>query len=39
MCPYVMQPREQVHAMAVRYAVALDDHKTIELVESLTGVE
>lgn len=34
MCPYVMQPREQVQAMAVRYAVALDDHKTIELVES-----
>lgn len=39
MCPYIMQPREQVHAMAVRYAVALDDHKTIELVESLTDVE
>ncbi|KAJ0115800.1 hypothetical protein J7T55_003969 [Diaporthe amygdali] len=39
MCPYVMQPREQVHAMAVRYAAALDDHKTIELVESLTDVE
>lgn len=39
MCPYVMQPREHVQAMAVRYAVALDDHKTIELVESLTDVE
>ncbi|KAL1882291.1 hypothetical protein Daus18300_000777 [Diaporthe australafricana] len=35
MCPYAMQPKKQVHAMAVRYAVALDDHKTIELVESL----
>lgn len=39
MCPYVMQPKEQVHAMAVRYAVALDDHKTIELVESLPDGE
>ncbi|POS73389.1 hypothetical protein DHEL01_v208213 [Diaporthe helianthi] len=35
MCPYVMQPKEQVNAMAARYAAALDDHKTIELVESL----
>jgi hypothetical protein len=39
MCPYAMQPREHVHAMAVRYAVALDDHKTIELVESLSDSE
>lgn len=36
MCPYVMQPKKQVHAMAVRYAAALDDHKTVELVESLS---
>ncbi|KAI8624043.1 kinase-like domain-containing protein [Xylariaceae sp. FL1651] len=35
MCPYEMQPKECVHAMAVRYATALDDHKTLELVESL----
>lgn len=39
MCPYVMQPKEQVYAMAVRYASALDDHKTIELVESLNDIE
>lgn len=39
MCPYVMQPREHVHAMAVRYAAALDDHKTIELVQSLSDAE
>ncbi|KAI1328610.1 kinase-like domain-containing protein [Xylariaceae sp. FL0255] len=35
MCPYEMQPREWVHMMAVRYATALDDHKVLELVESL----
>ncbi|KAI1815718.1 kinase-like domain-containing protein [Poronia punctata] len=35
MCPYEMQPRECVHAMAVRYAAALDDHKVLELLESL----
>ncbi|KAI0809322.1 kinase-like domain-containing protein [Xylaria sp. FL0064] len=35
MCPYEMQPRDCVHAMAVRYAAALDDHKVLELVESL----
>lgn len=34
-CPYVMQSRESVHAMAVRYATAMDDHKVVELVESL----
>lgn len=39
MCPYLMQPKEQVHAMAARYAAALDDHKTIELVESLSNTE
>lgn len=39
MCPYVMQPKEQVQAMAVRCATALDDHKTIELVESLSEAE
>ncbi|KAI0401383.1 kinase-like domain-containing protein [Xylaria palmicola] len=35
MCPYEMQVRECVHAMAVRYASALDDHKVLELIESL----
>ncbi|KAI1822361.1 kinase-like domain-containing protein [Xylaria intraflava] len=35
MCPYEMQPRPCVHAMAVRYAAAIDDHKVLELVESL----
>ncbi|KAI1179633.1 kinase-like domain-containing protein [Nemania sp. FL0916] len=35
MCPYEMQPRDCVHAMAVRYVAALDDHKVVELVESL----
>ncbi|KAI1134061.1 kinase-like domain-containing protein [Hypoxylon sp. FL0543] len=38
MCPYEMQPKECVHAMAVRFAAALDDHKTLELVESLPAV-
>lgn len=35
MCPYEMQARDCVHAMAVRYAAALDDHKVLELVEML----
>ncbi|PVI02159.1 hypothetical protein DM02DRAFT_312839 [Periconia macrospinosa] len=35
MCPYEMQPREFVHPMAKRYAAALDDHKVLELVESI----
>jgi len=35
MCPYEMQPREWVVPMAERYAVALDDHGVLELVESL----
>ncbi|KAI8949503.1 kinase-like domain-containing protein [Xylaria longipes] len=35
MCPYEMQPKDCVHAMAVRYATALDDHKVLMLVESL----
>ncbi|KAI2604142.1 kinase-like domain-containing protein [Hypoxylon fragiforme] len=35
MCPYEMQPKECVFAMAERFAAALDDHKTLELVESL----
>ncbi|KAI1269508.1 kinase-like domain-containing protein [Xylariaceae sp. FL1019] len=35
MCPYEMQPRPCVHAMAVRYAAAFDDHKILQLVESL----
>lgn len=35
MCPYEMQPREWVFPMAERYAAALDDHKVLELVESL----
>ncbi|KAI0485479.1 kinase-like domain-containing protein [Xylaria cf. heliscus] len=35
MCPYEMQPKDCVHAMAVRYATAIDDHKVLELVESL----
>ncbi|GAP91002.1 putative aminoglycoside phosphotransferase protein [Rosellinia necatrix] len=35
MCPYQMQPRDCVHAMAARYAAALDDHNVLELVESL----
>ncbi|KAI2464464.1 kinase-like domain-containing protein [Annulohypoxylon bovei var. microspora] len=39
MCPYEMQPKECVHAMAVRYAAAIDDHKVLELVESLPAVE
>lgn len=37
MCPYEMQPRDCVHAMATRYATAIDDHKVLELVESLPG--
>ncbi|CAI6334545.1 unnamed protein product [Periconia digitata] len=36
MCPYVMQKREFVFPMARRYAAALDDHKVIELVESMS---
>ncbi|KAI0890749.1 kinase-like domain-containing protein [Annulohypoxylon maeteangense] len=39
MCPYEMQPKECVHAMAVRHAAALDDHKVIEFVESLPAIE
>ncbi|OTB07493.1 hypothetical protein M426DRAFT_19836 [Hypoxylon sp. CI-4A] len=39
MCPYEMQPKECVHAMAARFSAALDDHKTLELVESLPDVE
>ncbi|XXH03326.1 hypothetical protein Hte_009724 [Hypoxylon texense] len=35
MCPYEMQPKECVQAMVLRYAAALDDHKTLDLVESL----
>ncbi|KAH9905776.1 kinase-like domain-containing protein [Xylariomycetidae sp. FL2044] len=35
MCPYSMQAKECVDAMAVRYAAALDDHKVLELLESL----
>ncbi|KAI1474115.1 kinase-like domain-containing protein [Daldinia eschscholtzii] len=38
MCPYEMQVKECVHAMARRYSAALDDHKTLELVESLPDV-
>ncbi|KAM7211764.1 aminoglycoside phosphotransferase [Rhypophila decipiens] len=34
-CPYEMQPREWVFAMAERYATALDDHKVLDLVEAL----
>lgn len=35
MCPYEMQPREWVFPMAERYAAALDDHKVLDLVDSL----
>jgi hypothetical protein len=35
MCPYEMQVKECVHPMALRYSAALDDHKVLELVESL----
>ncbi|KAI0850438.1 kinase-like domain-containing protein [Daldinia vernicosa] len=35
MCPYEMQTKQCVDAMARRYSAALDDHKTLELVESL----
>ncbi|EOA89367.1 hypothetical protein ACJQWK_09439 [Exserohilum turcicum] len=35
MCPYEMQVKECVYPMALRYAAALDDHKVLELVESL----
>ncbi|KAI4870128.1 kinase-like domain-containing protein [Hypoxylon rubiginosum] len=35
MCPYEMQPKECVQAMALRYVTALDDHKTLDLIESL----
>ncbi|KAI0385675.1 kinase-like domain-containing protein [Hypomontagnella monticulosa] len=35
MCPYEMQPLDCVHAMAARYAAALDDHKTLDLIEAL----
>ncbi|KAI1770681.1 kinase-like domain-containing protein [Hypoxylon cercidicola] len=38
MCPYEMQPEECVQAMAVRYAAALDDHRTLELIESLPDI-
>ncbi|KAM7197492.1 aminoglycoside phosphotransferase [Naviculisporaceae sp. PSN 640] len=34
-CPYEMQPREWVFAMAERYAAAIDDHKVLEFVEGL----
>ncbi|KAM7203346.1 Protein kinase-like domain containing protein [Rhypophila sp. PSN 637] len=34
-CPYEMQPREWVFAMAERYATALDDHKVLDLMEGL----
>ncbi|KAK8127074.1 aminoglycoside phosphotransferase protein [Apiospora kogelbergensis] len=33
--PEQMQRRERVHAMVERYAAALEDHKVIELIESL----
>jgi hypothetical protein len=35
MCPYEMQPKEWVFPMAERYAAALDDHKVLDLVETL----
>lgn len=35
MCPYQMQPKDCVHAMAARYSAALNDHNVFELVESL----
>jgi hypothetical protein len=35
MCPYEMQPKEWVFPMAERYAAALDDHKVLDLVQSL----
>ncbi|KAI1767350.1 kinase-like domain-containing protein [Hypoxylon sp. FL1150] len=38
LCPYEMQVKERVQAMAVRYATALDDHRTLRLVESLPDV-
>ena len=38
MCPYEMQPKEWVSPMAERYAAALDDHKVLELVESLPEI-
>ncbi|KAI1465581.1 kinase-like domain-containing protein [Daldinia caldariorum] len=38
MCPYEMQLKDCVDAMARRYSAALDDHKTLELVESLPDV-
>lgn len=36
MCPYQMQPKDCVHAMAARYSAALSDHKVFELVEWLS---
>ncbi|KAK3209271.1 hypothetical protein GRF29_69g1300709 [Pseudopithomyces chartarum] len=39
MCPYEMQVKECVYPMALRYAAALDDHKVLELVESLPDPE
>lgn len=38
MCPYEMQPKDWVFPMAERHAAALDDHKVLELVESLPNV-
>ncbi|TPX08068.1 uncharacterized protein E0L32_010268 [Thyridium curvatum] len=35
MCPYSMQAKENVMALAVRYAAALDDSKVLDLVERL----
>ncbi|KUI71667.1 hypothetical protein VM1G_07092 [Cytospora mali] len=32
--PYSMQTKERVHAMVPRYAAAISDHKSFELVES-----
>ncbi|RYP64224.1 hypothetical protein DL770_009234 [Monosporascus sp. CRB-9-2] len=36
--PYSMQTKERVHAMTKRYMAAIDDHKTIQLLEALPEV-
>lgn len=39
MVPYIMQPKERAVPMAQRFSAALDDHKVMDLIESLPDVE
>ncbi|KAI1496077.1 kinase-like domain-containing protein [Biscogniauxia marginata] len=38
-CPTSFQSLEMISPMCVRHAMALDDHKTLELIESLPDIE